>query len=67
MTKFETIGVELQHESVTKEEALRNFRYSCRCCCNRGMKIDCDHCAISATHAMTIAIMDDIQKAKHQH
>lgn len=61
-TKFETIGVQYQQESLTKEEARKNFQWSCRCCCNRGMKIDCDRCAIAAVHHQTIALLDDLSR-----
>ena len=55
MTKFETIGVQYQHEATTKEEANRSFQYSCNCCCHRGMRIECDRCAIAVVHNHVIA------------
>lgn len=55
MTKFEQVGINYQYEACTKEEANRSFQYSCDCCCNRGMHIDCDHCAISCVHSLVIA------------
>lgn len=58
MTKFEQIGVNYQYEAQTKQEAGRSFRYSCRCCCERGMRIDCDNCAISFAHNLVIAAFD---------
>ena len=58
MTKFEQIGVNYQYDAVTKEQALRSFQYSCNCCCYRGMRIDCDHCAIAQTHHLVIAAFD---------
>lgn len=58
MTKFEQVGVNFQHNACTKEQARRSFDYSCTCCCNRGMHIDCDHCAIAAAHKLTIAALD---------
>lgn len=33
---------------MTKEQAFHN----------KGMRIDCDHCAIACTHAMIVAIFD---------
>lgn len=54
MTKFEQVGINYQYDAVTKEQAIRSFHYSC----NKGMHIDCDHCAISCTHAMIVAIFD---------
>lgn len=58
MTKFEQVGVNFQHDAITKEQARRSFDYSCNCCCNRGMHIDCDRCAIAAAHKLTIAALD---------
>ena len=58
MTKFEQIGVNYQYDAETKEEARRVFRYSCNCCCNRGMHINCDHCAIAVAHDHVIAALD---------
>ena len=58
VTKFEQVGVELQYEASNKHEANRSFKYSCRVCCERGMRIECDRCAIAATHAITVAAFD---------
>lgn len=58
MTKFEQIGISYQVESRTKEEALRNFQHSCYCCCMRGMRIECNHCAIEAAHKHLIAAFE---------
>lgn len=55
MTKFEQRGVEFQHEAACKHDAEKSFRYSCDVCCSRGMRIECDRCAIRATHEMTVA------------
>lgn len=59
MTKFETVGTQNLAEATTKKEALRAFEWSCRCCCERGMHLQCDHCAIQATYRSTVAILDD--------
>ena len=58
MTKFEQVGANYQYLSNTKEEAGRNFRYSCRCCCERGMRIECDRRAIAVAHDIVIAAFD---------
>lgn len=58
MTKFEQVGVSFQNEATNKLEARKSFSYSCRCCCERGMRIDCDRCAIATTYRMTIAAFD---------
>lgn len=55
MTKFEQRGVEFQYDASCKKDAERSFQYSCGVCCSRGMRIDCDRCAIRATHEMTMA------------
>lgn len=55
MTKFEQIGVEFQLEAMTPNQANKALRYSCKVCCSRGMRIDCDRCAIAATNAMVVA------------
>lgn len=61
MTKFEQVGVQLQNEATNKHDAIRSFAYSCRCCCDKGMRIECERCAIAATHRMTVAAFDTIQ------
>lgn len=58
MTKFEQIGVNYQYSANSKEEAGRSLRYSCRCCCERGMRIECDRCAIEQAHNLVIAAFD---------
>ena len=50
MTKFEQVGVNMQYDSATKEMARKKFSRSCKCCCHKGMRIDCDRCAIAETH-----------------
>lgn len=50
VTKFEQVGVNYQNDAASKHDAIKSFRYSCRVCCERGIRIDCDRCAISATH-----------------
>lgn len=64
MTKFETIGVQYQRESCSKEESDYNFKNSCRCCTSRGMQINCNKCAIAAAHDQTIALFDDLAAIK---
>lgn len=62
MTKFETIGVQLQMDAETPRDAVRKFSYSCRVCSSRGLRIECDRCAIRATHESTVAWMKDQQE-----
>lgn len=62
MCKFETIGVERQYSSVTREDANRNFRISCNICCSRGMHLECDRCAINVAHDLMIATYNNLTK-----
>ena len=64
MTKFETIGIARQHESDSKRDALKAFKHSCDVCCNRGMRIDCDRCAIAHVHREVVAFFDDLSMRK---
>lgn len=65
MTKFESVGVNFQHEATSIEQAQRSFKYSCNCCCNKGMRIECDRCAIAHVHSLVVACFAD-QKAKEE-
>lgn len=65
MTKFEQVGVNFQQGALNKHEANRNFRYSCRICCNRGMQIDCDSCAISVSNTVTLAAFDVLSNSEN--
>ena len=58
MTKFESIGVSLQQDAPSPEAATRRFRYSCSCCCSRGLRIPCEQCAIKAAHALTLGAFE---------
>lgn len=61
MTKFEQIGIQLQNDSVSKFDAQKKFEYSCTTCCNRGIHLDCERCAIASTHAVTVAAFETIE------
>lgn len=65
MTKFEQVGANYQYTANSKEEAGRSFRYSCRCCCERGMRIECDRCAIAVAHDLVIAAFDSKEANSH--
>ena len=58
MTKFERVGLNIQSSAVSKEDARQKFRYSCRVCCERGMHLDCDKCAIAAVHEVVLAAFE---------
>ena len=58
MTKFEQVGINFQYDAPTTEAAIKSFKYSCACCCNKGMRFDCARCAIVNTPAMIVALFD---------
>ena len=62
MTKFETIGVNYQYDARNTEEANKSFEHSCNCCCNKGIKLECDRCAIAHVHSMICAYFADNQQ-----
>lgn len=64
MTKFETIGANYQYDSYSVYEANRNFKNSCRACCNRGIQLDCDRCAISVAHDLVLATFEELKGGK---
>lgn len=59
MTKFEQVGVNYQYNADSIKQATRSFEYSCNCCCHKGMRIDCDKCAIAHTHNLVVAYFND--------
>lgn len=60
MTKFEQVGVNMQYESATKEMAQRKFSRSCECCCNKGLQINCDRCAIATVNQLVMASFETL-------
>ena len=64
MIKFERIGVNLQYDADSLKEANKLFNYSCECCCTKGIRLDCDRCAIAHAHTMVAAYFSD--KAKEE-
>lgn len=64
MTKFEQVGVNYQYDALSKREAERSFQRSCNVCCNRGMRIDCDRCAIAFAHSLVMASFESDFAAK---
>lgn len=59
MIKFERIGVNFQYEATSIEQANKSFAYSCECCCNKGVRLECDRCAIAHAHGLVVAYFDD--------
>lgn len=64
MTRFEEIGVGFQQNAMSKRDADRSFHSSCRCCCERGMRLNCDRCAIFETHSIMISIFQSREKTE---
>ena len=60
MTKFEQVGVNYQYSAENTFQANNSFKYSCDCCCNKGIHIDCDKCAIAEAHSLVIAAFASI-------
>ncbi len=58
MTKFEQIGIQRQLDADSKKEAMKAFRHSCDVCCNKGMHILCDKCAIAHVNREVIAAFE---------
>jgi len=54
------MAVEFLQDSVSKEDARKNFLRSCDLCCNRGYHLDCGKCEVKAVYKLTIAIFDDM-------
>ena len=57
MTRFEELGVGFQLRAETTAQACRSFEYSCNCCCNRGLRIDCSRCAIQDVHEKIVNML----------
>lgn len=66
MTYFERRGVELQERSETVAQANSRMDYSCQKCCQRGINIDCDHCAIKQTNIVVVTTLKSIQEARQK-
>lgn len=58
MSKFEQVGVNYQYEATNTKEAQKFFEYSCKCCCTKGIHIECDRCAIAVVHNHVVAHFD---------
>ena len=59
MTKFEQVGVNYQYDAKSTQEANSAFKRSCDCCCAKGIRIDCDRCAIAHTHHLIMGYFND--------
>lgn len=63
MTKFEQIGINYQYGAVCLKDANKAFEYSCNCCCNKGIQLNCDKCSIAHVHNLVVVYFDDKAKA----
>ena len=54
MTYFESKGVEIQGNCLNEFQARKQFERSCECCCMRGLRINCDSCAVKAAHEQVL-------------
>ena len=63
MTRFEEIGVELQERSRNKKEAKVLYKHSCDLCCNSGLNIRCNRCAIDYAHTRMLGIFSVMKKS----
>ena len=67
MTRFQQVGVDRQHQSITPQESDRNFNQSCKLCASRGMCGDCASCPIAAAHRFvndTFRLVSEIERER---
>lgn len=57
MTAFESRGIEFLNRSRSSSFADEQFERSCNRCCSMGIRIECDRCAIRATHEHIIKVL----------
>lgn len=59
MSHFEERGMRIQIEASSLTQAKDKFAHSCNLCCNRGLRIDCERCAIRVVHEKVIGFFSD--------
>lgn len=59
MTKFEQIGSNKQYNAWSKKDAIQFFNQSCTLCSYKGIRINCNQCAIKYAHEIVIACFND--------
>lgn len=64
MTYFEMNGVNLQNQARNVKEADKRFSVSCTMCCQRGMQIDCDRCAIALANAQRVKVLKELDEGR---
>lgn len=50
-------GVYRQQRSLTVGEANRNYKSSCKICCSKGYRMDCDRCPIENAHRQAVEVL----------
>lgn len=68
-SKFIEIGVERQKDSVTVDEATRNYARSCECCQKKGLNFDydCDYtCPITMAHRDKLYTILTLRQLEHE-
>lgn len=66
MTRFEEIGKEHQLNARSIHEANKRFEVSCEICSTRGIRVECDSCAIRFAHEGVVANMKDIAEIRQK-
>lgn len=66
MTKFETVGINNLYAAHNLNHLKNNFAYSCNVCCNQGLRLECDRCAISVTQQLLAATMAGKGKQRNE-
>lgn len=64
MTKFEAVGVQIQNGSESVFDCKRQFRNSCRICCMRNMRIECDRCAIKDAYDLNVSVLAELERKR---
>ena len=60
MSRFEEIGVGFQYMARTAREAKQSYEKSCKACCEKGLRIDCDRCGICFAHDTVMAVFGSV-------
>lgn len=48
--KFIDKALELQYRAENAPQAAKMFEYSCKLCCERGIRLECDRCPVRFAH-----------------
>lgn len=61
MTKFESVGCAIQYGSKSVEDADERLERTCTLCCERGLRIECDRCAVTVAHELTVSAIQTVR------